>query len=306
MAVKQKIWDVIIIGGGPAGSSAAITLARCKRRVLVIDEGKYRNIHSQGMHNFITRDDIVPADFHKHARQELDKYGVTFKKARAVSARAVKDKGFEIIDSKKDVYLCRRLLLATGVTDNIPDIPGFRQLWGRAVFHCPFCDGWECCERTVGIYAHKLNGYGMSLALKQLTGKVILFTDGARYLKPIQKLNLDARKITVIAKKLRQLIYSDHKLTHVELQTGELVPCDAMFVNNGHRVNSELLEQLNCNCTTKGAAITNRQQQTSIPGVYVAGDASFDMHMVVVAAAEGVKAAVAIHNDLIKTDSIIV
>lgn len=302
--MEHKIWDVIVVGGGPAGCSAAIVLARSKRTVVVIDEGKQRNIKSHGMHNYLTRDDVLPHEYLSIAHTELDKYGVTLVKARAVKARKLQDKGFEIIDSDNNCYLCRRILLATGVTDFVPDIPGMMELWGSSVFHCPFCDGWECRDKTIAIYSHKINGYGMAFALQQLSSNIILFTDGAKYLRSRQRGHLESCKIRVVGEPIERLIYEDEQITHVALKSGEQVACDALFVNHGHAVNADLLTQLGCNCTKKGAALTNRHQQTNVQGVYVAGDASFDMHFVVVAAAEGVKAAVAIHNDLLKTDNL--
>jgi thioredoxin reductase len=300
--MKPTIWDVIIVGGGPAGRSAAIVLARCNRKVLVIDEGKYRNSRSQGIHNFITRDDMLPVDFAHSSAVELRKYGVRFKKARVENARSLKDKGFELLDNKGKEHLCRRILVATGVTDNIPNIPGMKELWGTSVFHCPFCDGWETRNKVIGVYSCHVCGYGMALTLRRLSDNVILFTNGGRNLSPKQRADLEANKVRVISTTINKLAHSKRKLRGVMLATGELVECDAIFTNEGNKVNAELLKQLNCNCTKNGAAITNKKQETSIPGVYVAGDASYDMHFVVLAAAEGVKAAVAIHNDLLKAD----
>lgn len=304
--MKQTIWDVVIVGGGPAGRSAAIVLARCNRKVLIIDEGKHRNIRSGGIRNFLTRDDITPRDFLEIGGDELSKYGVKLKKTRATHAKALLDKGFEINDSKNATHLCRRILLATGVTDKVPNIPGMHELWGTSIFHCPFCDGWESKNKAIGVYTCKHNGYGLALTLSQLSDKVTIFTNGSRNLSPKQKANLAANKIAVVAAPIVKLVHARNKLSQVLLQNGKLVDCEVLFVNDGHQVNADLLQQLKCNCTQKGAAITNKKQETNIPGVYVAGDASYDMHFVVVAAAEGVKAAVAIHNDLLATDNIIV
>lgn len=303
--MKHTIWDVVIVGGGPAGRSAAIVLARCNRKVLIIDEGKQRNIKSNGIRNLVTRDDMAPGHFIDVSGKELAKYGVQFKKSRALKVRKLKDKGFEITDNRQGTYLCRRLLLATGVTDNIPGIPGFEELWGISVFHCPFCDGWEAKGKAIGVYAHKHNGYGLALTLSRLSDKLIVFTNGTRNLSPKQRANLSAHKIRVVSTRITGLKQARGKLSQVLLANGEAIDCDVLFVNDGHHVNAELLRQLDCNCTKKGAAITNKKQETNIPGVYVAGDASYDMHFVVVAAAEGVKAAVAIHNDLVKTDNLI-
>jgi thioredoxin reductase len=301
MKQHNDIWDVIIVGGGPAGCNAAMVLTRVKRKVLIIDEGKQRNLKSHGMHNYLTRDGVLPTDYLDMAHKEMATYNINIVKDRAVKVTQLADKGFSI-KTEKGQYLCRRLLLATGVTDNIPDVPGMQELWGCCVYHCPFCDGWECRDKVIGLYAGKMNGYGMAVSLNHLAKEVILFTDGSRYLRPQQKAHLAALHVRVVSGRVKRLVYENEKMTCIELQNGESVGCEAVFVNSGHKVNSSLLEQLDCRRTKLGAAYTTRHQETDVKGVYVAGDASFDMHFVIVAAAEGAKAAVAIHNDLLKAD----
>jgi thioredoxin reductase len=302
MSVKDNTWDVIVVGGGPAGISAAMVLARSRRKVLLIDEGKQRNLKSHGLHNFVTRDGILPPDFLDLAHKELANYPVKFIKSSVLSA-AREENLFRLKDAKNKEYTCRKVLLATGVSDHVPEIPGMKELWGCAVFHCPFCDGYECKENKIGLYARKHNGYGMALALRNLSREVTLYTDGAFYLKALQRQQLEKRQIRIVTKRVSHLVHEEGKLLAVALVNGEELPCDYMFTHHGHKVHSLLLEQLQCSLTRKGAAITNRQQQTNVPGVYVAGDASIDMHFVVVASAEGVKAAVAIHNDLLQEEN---
>lgn len=299
----NNIHDVIIVGAGPAGSSAAMVLARVRRTVLMIDSGHPRNQRSEGMHNYLTRDGILPTEYLDLAHKELAHYGVEHVCRFAVSARKIDDHGFEIVDDQGRKYLSKRLLLATGVTDNIPDIPGMKELWGKGVYHCPFCDGYELCDKQIGLYSRTANGFGMAIALRQLSAGITLFTDGRGYLTPVQQETLDARGIHVVRTRLKELHCSDDRLTCVVLQSGEQIPCDAVFVNHGHTVNNELLSQLGARTTSKGAAITNRKQACSIAGLYVAGDAAIDMHFVIVAAAEGAKAAVAIHDDLIQAEN---
>jgi thioredoxin reductase len=302
--MNNKTWDVIIVGGGPAGCSAAIVLARSNRKVLIIDAGEQRNLRSHGIRNYLTRDGITPTEYLSIAHAELEEYKVPIHKNVATTARKLADKGFEIKDKEGNTFLCRRLLLATGVKDKIPGVPGMKELWGSHVFHCPFCDGWECREGKIAIYAPKQNGYGMALALKHLCKEVVLLTDGARYLSSRQRKILEAQKISVISTKLKELIHRDGQLTHIALEKGSPIDCQHVFVLHKHHVNDTLLEQLDCKRSKLGAAIINRYQQTNVMGVYVAGDAAFDMHLVIMAAAEGAKAAVAIHNDLLKTDMI--
>lgn len=303
MPEKDKIWDAIIVGGGPAGCNAAMVLARCHRKVLLVDEGNQRNIRSHGMHNYLTRDGMLPPDFLALTHQELDKYGVARHKARAAAARILPDKKFEVDIAGQGTHTCRRLLLATGVTDNVPDVPGMQELWGCAVFHCPFCDGWESSGKRIGLYAQRYNGYGMALALLPFTRALTLFTDGSHYLRAAQRQELNHHGIRVITRRVQRLVYAGNQLKGVAINTGEVVPCEAMFVHHGYKINNELALALGVRTTTKGAALINRHQQCNIFGLYVAGDASLDAHFVSIAAAHGARAGIAIHESLLKEDN---
>jgi thioredoxin reductase len=301
----STVWDVIIVGAGPAGSNAAMVLARMRRNVLIIDDEHPRNQRSQGMHNYLSRDGMLPTEFLKLVHEELAAYHIPHIKAKALAARKLGDHGFEVSDSKGGTYLCKRLLIATGVSDNIPDIPGMKELWGKGVYHCPFCDGYELCDLNIGLYASRYNGFGMAIALKQLSSSVTLFTDGRGYLSSDQRRQLQGRDVKVVSAHIAELTCSNDELTCVTLRNGESVACDAVFVHHGHRVNNDLLIQLGARMSSKGAAITNRKQACSVPGLYVAGDATIDMHFVIVAAAEGAKAGVTIHDDLLHAENLI-
>jgi thioredoxin reductase len=304
MKQDNEVWEVIIVGAGPAGCAAAMVLARCRRKVLIFDDGNPRNIKSQGIHNYLTRDGVLPSDFHKICRSELKTYGVEVRQARVITAKA--DDGiFTVADAEGNSYQAKRLLIATGVTDIIPDIPGMQELWGRGVYHCPYCDGWALQDKVVGLYARKYSGYGMALALRQLADKVILFTDNARYLKVEQRRHLDSVDVQIVATKVSQLSCDKGKLTCVQLSDGSSIGCNVLFVHNGVRYNNDLVLQLGGKCSAAGAILTNRQQQCNVKGVYVAGDTSFDMQFVTVAAAEGAKAAVAINNSLLQENNAI-
>lgn len=291
-----------IIGGGPAGCAAAMVLGRCCRRVLIIDEGKHRNIRTSGIHNYLTRDGITPAAFIETAHRELRAYDVEMVRARVVAVTALAQHGFSAEDDSGRKYISRRLLIATGVTDNIPGIPGLEGLWGELVHHCPYCDGWECRGKIVALYSSRVNGTGMAHALRQLTDRVVLLTDGIRYLSPEQRKRLAARNIEVMAGKIERVEKTQAGVL-VHMQQGDPLLCDRIFVNHGNKVNNDLLKQLGVKCRPDGSIPVNKTQACNVAGVYVAGDVVFDMQFVSLAAAEGVKAAVAIHNDLMKTDN---
>ena len=191
-------------------------------------------------------------------------------------------------------------MVATGLWDTVPPLPGIETLYGRSVFHCPYCDGWEVRDRKLGVYAKNKNGTELALALKGWSADVVLYTDGKGRLKPLNLEQLQANNIPVIHKRIKRLEGKDGQLEKIIFTNAEEAPCDALFFVNGYAQQCNLAETFGCDMTRKGVVATNRLQQTNIPGLYVAGDASRDMHFVVVAAAEGAKAAVIINKELQK------
>jgi thioredoxin reductase len=296
----MDLQDCIIIGGGPAGLNAAVVLGRSRRKVLLFDVGEYRNKSSHGMHNYLTRDDILPTDFIKICHQELEKYCVQLLRKKIVKAEKNDNGLFVARDEEGRTYTSKKLLVATGLTDNVPDIPGFKELYGKSVFHCPYCDGWEIRDKKLGVYASNKDGAELALNLKVWSDSVVLFTDGKNKIKPLEKEQLDALGITVIRLPIERLEGKEGKLQKVIFKNGEEMACDALFFVNGYKQQCNLAETFGCEMSKKGVVITNRFQQTNIEGLYVAGDAAKDMHFVVVAAAEGAKAGVIINKELQK------
>ena len=296
----MEIYDCIIIGGGPAGLNAAVVLGRCRRKVLVFDSETYRNQHSHGMHNYLSRDDIRPSEFLSIARKELEKYSVQKLNKRIVGATKNKQGIFEVKDESRTVYYSKKLLVATGLFDNVPDIEGFKECYGKSVFHCPYCDGWEVRDLKLGVYARNKEGSELALALKGWSDDVVLYTDGRYKIKPSQKELLDRNNIPVISSPIARLEQTNGQISKVIFSNGEEKNCDALFFVNGYTQQCNLAETFGCEVNKKGVIVTNRLQQTNITGLYVAGDASKDMHFVVVAAAEGAKAGVTINKELLK------
>jgi thioredoxin reductase len=299
----QELQDCIIIGGGPAGLNAAVVLGRCRRKVMLFDTGEQRNRSSQGMHNYLTRDDILPAGFLQLAQQEINKYGVKLVHKKIISAKKNSAGIFEAKDTDGNIYQSKKLLVATGVKDNLPPIEGIQEFYGKSVFHCPYCDGWEVRDKNIGVYAKNKEGWELALALKGWTENVTYFTDGGNKIKPLQKQYLDANKIPIIREKISKLKGENGKLENIVLKNGDQVDCDALFFVNGFSQQCDLAEAFGCEVNRKGVVVTNHAQQTNITGLYVAGDASRDMHFVVVAAAEGAKAGVNINKELQKETS---
>ncbi len=298
----MEVQDCIIVGGGPAGLNAAVVLGRSRRKVLVFDTATHRNRYSHGLHVYLTRDGILPPDFLQLCQPELKKYGVKYKKKKVVQARKNSDGFFVVKDEDANLYYSKKLLIATGLRDKLPDVKGMKEMYGTSVFHCPYCDGWEMRDKKLGVYARDKEGSELALALKTWSTDVTLYTDGKNRIKEENLEKLQINRIDVVRNKISCLEGEAGKLRKIIFQNGETRKCDAIFFVNGFEQQCDLVETFSVNMTRKGVALTNRFQQTNIEGLYVAGDASKDMHFVVVAAAEGAKAGVIINKELQKQE----
>jgi thioredoxin reductase len=298
----MKVYDVIIVGGGPAGLNAAVVLGRCRRNVLLFDTGTQRNLSSSGLRNYLTRDDIPPRHFLKLAYKEIAKYGVISRRGEILHAEKMQTGLFLVKDEKGDAYCSRKLLIATGLRDNIPAVSGVGDFFGKSVVHCPYCDGWEVKGKLVGVYAKNKNGFELAISLKTWSNRVALYTDGRNYLTSVEKEILVKNEIPVISKPILAFEGKNHKLLNIVFRDKRKQRCDAIFFVNGYEQQCNIAKLLGCKMTKKGVVVTNRLQQSNLPGLYVAGDVSKDMHFVVVAAAEGAKAAVTINKEMQKED----
>jgi thioredoxin reductase len=288
--------DVLVVGGGPAGLSAALMLGRCRRRVLVCDLGKPRNRRSHALHGYLTRDGVVPQAFNDLGRLELPEYGV--------EVRCVGVTGAQLLDDYYRVSLAdgseedaRYLLIASGVIDDLPAIPGFDECYGTSIFHCPYCDGWEQRDRPLAAFGRGTHVTGLALGLKNWSGDVVVCTHGGRLARSLRE-RLARNGITIRTEPIARLEHAGGELTGVVFTSGEPLARDAMFFSTGQRPQSELASRLGCVFTPRGTVKTGALCDTNVPRLFVAGDASRDAQFVVVAAAEGVKAAVAINKAL--------
>jgi thioredoxin reductase len=285
-------YDVIVVGGGPAGLSAALMLGRCRRRVLVCDRGEPRNQRSSALHGYLTRDGIPPAEFRSLGQRELAPYGVEFRCIGVRNATREHNRfSVTLADGRRE--RSRFLLLATGVKDQLPQVPGVDACYGRSVFHCPYCDGWECRDKRLVVLGR--HAVPLALSLKTWSGTVILCTHGKR-LDAATRQRLAANGIAVRTSAVTRLTHVDGQARSLELADGDRVPCDAVFFAAGQYQQDSLAERLGCSFNRKGTVNTGTLCDTNVPGVFVAGDASRDAQFVVVATAEGIKAAVAINK----------
>jgi len=291
------LYDVIIVGGGPAGLSAATILGRCRRRVMVCDDGRYRNEASQALHGFLSRDGIHPAELRRIGREQLARYDVEFRSVHVKAARCLGDH-FELELEDGSTAACRKLLLATGVADRLPPVEGMERYFGCGVFHCPYCDGWEVRDQPLAAYGTGHNAAGLALSLKTWSDQIVLCTDGPSGLNTTDQDALGAAGIEVRKQKIARLEGNDRALQQIVFEDGSVLPRRAIFLSTGQTQRCDLARNLGCKFTRKGAVQTGKLEGTSIPGLYVAGDASKDVQLAVVAAAEGAKAGIAINTAL--------
>jgi thioredoxin reductase len=303
----RHIWDAVIVGGGPAGLSAALILGRCCRNVLIVDEGRQRNRFAAHMHGFLTRDGTPPHEFLSAAREQLRPYsGVRFIED-VVEDAACSGKTFTVTLQKHEPSRTRTLLLATGVVDHLPAIPGIEPLYGTSVHHCPYCDGWEWRQQRIAAYGSGDDkGGGLALMLRQWSSDVALFSDGPADLSIAMRSRLRRHNISVHEAKVERLDGEAGRLKRVVLSIGAAIERDALFFNTGQHQRSVLASRLGCKFTDRGGVDAGELDvATGIEGLFVAGDVTRDVQLVAIAAAEGVKAAFAINKLLLTRDGLL-
>jgi thioredoxin reductase len=296
-------YDCVIVGGGPAGLSAALMLGRCRRRVLVCDIGAQRNLRSRAIHGYLTRDGIPPAEFLRLARDELAQYHSVEHCTVEVTDAVRHGPGFRVVCADGAQLFTRKLLLATGVRDELPVIDGLESLYGISVHHCPYCDAWEWRDQPLAVYGTTPDAAGVALGLRVWTSDVLLCTDNSPELKPSQLGRLVPKGIEVRTERVVRLEGTDGFLERVVFAKGRPAERRALFIAGSQRQRSALAARLGCRFTDKGVVDTGQCEATNVPGLYVAGDASKEAQFVIVAASEGTEAGMAIHKALLAEEA---
>lgn len=291
--MTDGLFDVLIAGGGPAGLQAALTLGRARKRVLVADGGPRRNATAGHMNNFVSRDGIAPADFRREVRAQLAKYpNVSFRDEPIDTITGQRG------DFRAGAVRARRVLLATGLIDQPPELENLAPLWGHSVFQCPYCHGWEARERRWGYYAPDATTPHVGPFVMQLRGwssEVTLFTDK---LGDEMRSQLLAAKIQVESAAVTRLVGTGHQLEAVELAGGRRVPCEALLMHPPQR-QVELVRALGVALDDEGFVKTDPMtRETSIPGIYAAGDLATRGQAAILAAAAGMQAAAALNAEV--------
>jgi thioredoxin reductase len=290
------VYDVVVVGGGPAGLSAALMLGRCRRRVLVCDLGEPRNRRSRALHGYLTRDGIAPPEFNELGRRELSQYGIEVRCVGVTGAELATDH-YRVALADGTEEQSRFLLIATGVIDDLPGIHGFDECYGRSIFHCPYCDGWENRDCRLAAFGRARDAAGLALALRTWSEDVTLCTHGTRVDRRLSE-RLARNGVAIRTESIAGLEHQDGQLRAIAFEGGDRIERDVLFFSTGQHPQSDLAIRLGCTLTHKGTVRTGTLCDTNVPRVFVAGDASRDAQFVVVAAAEGIKAAVAINKAL--------
>jgi thioredoxin reductase len=298
-------YDVIVIGGGPAGLSGAVALGRALRKVLVVDAGSPRNAPAEGIHNYLTHDGISPARFHAAGRAEVERYGGDLIEATVTSAARDGDLLTVTLADGRTIA-ARRLLVTTGLTDELPRVPGLRERWGREVVHCPYCHGYEARGRAIGVLGSSPLSLHQALMWRQWSDDVTLFLHDAPAPDAEQAEQFAARGISVVTGKVAEAVVEDDRLTGVRLSDGTVVAREVLVVAPRLTANAEPLPSLGLTATENdfGTAVAAEPSgRTEVPGVWVAGNVTDQMAQVISSAAAGLHVAAQLNMDLIMDDT---
>ena len=291
--------DVAIVGGSNAGLSAALTLGRSRRSVAVIDDAIPRNAPASHAHNVYTRDGTPPEELRRIGREQLEPYDVTFLN-NCVSRAEGKKGAFQLTLQSGEQLSAARLLLATGVSDDLPALPGLLELWGKSVFACPYCHGWKVQDAPLAVVGDGDTGYHYARLIRHWSRDLVMIVGENPTLNDEQLANLRARGINVIRTDITEFESRDGELSALHLSDGKRIARQAVFMGAPLSLRGDLHTQLGCTLSDDGAqVVVDEMGQTSVPGVYAAGDMVSPMHAVILAAASGMKAGAMLNNGMI-------
>ncbi|MFE7048561.1 NAD(P)/FAD-dependent oxidoreductase [Streptomyces californicus] len=312
--MERQRYDVVIVGGGAAGLSGALALARARRSVLVIDAGEPRNAPASHVHNYLGRESTPPGELLAIGRNEAAGYGAEIVAGRVASAERLpgaEDAGFRVVTEDGRRVEARRLLVTTGLVDELPPVPGLAERWGREVLHCPYCHGHEVADRPIGVLATGPLAVHQALMWRQWSDDVTLFLHTGPEPSAEEYEELAARDVAVVDGEVAGLEIADDRFAGVRLTSGRVVPREALVVQARFTARSAVLESLGLTPVAQEMAGTvvgtyipsDPTGATEVPGVWVAGNVTRLTEQVVGAAAAGLMAAGALNGDLITEDT---
>ena len=295
-------YDVAIIGGGAAGLSAALVLSRARRKILVVDADCPRNAPATHLHGYLSRDGIPPAELLASGRHEVTSYGGEISSGTATDLVPDGRSGFWVLLDGGQRISARRLLVTTGLRDELPAIPGLRDRWARDVLHCPYCHGHEVRDRQLGVLGGTPGAVRYAQIVRQWTHDLVYFTPPDT-LTATERNQLLARAIGVVEGTVERLVIDDgDRLSGVRMCNGDVVPRDALFVPPRFVPNNTLLAGLGAETDADGWVAVDTTGRTSVPGVWAAGNVVDPRAQVITAAGAGSAAAIALNADLVEDE----
>ncbi|MFC4306349.1 NAD(P)/FAD-dependent oxidoreductase [Cohnella boryungensis] len=296
--MEKQLFDVAIIGGGPAGLSAALVLGRARKKVALIDEGRPRNAVTREIHGFLTRDGITPSEFRRIAKEEISAYPtVSFVADTAVSIAGT-DSRFQIETEQGQSFTSKKVLFTVGMKDRPPSIPGLVEVYGKSAFVCPYCDGWELRDQPLVIITRGAELMHFAPLISGWTNRFTVCTNGPDELTVTEREELKRNQVPLFDSPIRHIDSSDGIVRQVVLEDGTTVPCRGIFFKPELVTGSDLPKRIGCQITETGAVFVDDFGKTSIPGIYSAGDAASQMHQAIAAASKGAFTAAVINNEL--------
>jgi len=298
MSGDRTPWECIVIGGGAAGLSAALVLGRARRRVLVLDAGEQSNRPAHGIGGLLGHDGLAPEELYERGRAELAAYSSVELRDVRVTGGSREDDRFILTTGEGEALDAARVLLATGMDYAAPDLPGVAELWGGPVFHCPYCHGWEVRDGRLAVLGN-LAAAHRALLLRRWSADVVLLTDGPADLDADERARLDAAGVPIVERGVTGVRGSDGALDAVLFADGEELPRDGLLVPAPLRQRSSIATDLGAELTERGTVDVDAFGQTTVPGLYAAGDVCAAMPQAAGAIADGSRAAAAINDDLL-------
>lgn len=295
----SKTYDVIIIGGSYAGLSAAMALGRAIKTVLVLDNGKPCNAQTPHSHNFLTQDGKTPKEIASVAKEQVSQYEtVNFVDDTAVAATKTNN-GFQISTAKGDIFETKKIIFASGVKDEFPNIGGLADCWGISVIHCPYCHGYEVRNQTTGIFANGEMAYEFAKLIWNWSKDLTLFTNGKSTLSPEQTKTLQSRQISIVEKEIVKVSHQNGQLEHLVFSDGTTQKLDALYAKLGFKQSTDLPLNLGCEFNENGYIKVDMMQKTTVDGLFACGDNTSMMRSVANAVYSGNMAGVVANKELI-------
>jgi thioredoxin reductase len=300
----KTLFDCAIIGGGPAGLNAALVLGRARRNTILFDNDNARNAVTQESHGFITRDGIKPKEFREIAHKEISKYPSVIFEKRQITSVSKNDHLFELLTSENGIYQSKKIIISTGLKDNLPNIENISEYYGKSLFNCPYCDGWELRDKPlVVIIDEQVQGFHFIQTIYNWSKDLVVCTNGKLFQNSEQKRLIQNKGIKIIENKIKSFVGENGLIEKAVFENGESVDIQGGFVLPQLTQSSDIAKQLGCEYNSLGGISTDSFGRTNIKGVYAAGDASIIAPaQLIIAAAEGLQAAVGVNRDLIETE----